>query len=196
MQIPKLVVNIWPSSSGKIFEAVIKLTVGEAISIFPVKLNGGKGGLHLVFPKNNSVAARYRSPIIFINEKAKKMIAQSVEKSFRSDKSICKEYFSKQPLNIEYYVYPEKKFDQVGTAVLEINHIFRICDIRLIENSSGRRMVLLPERFSKEDGELVINPIIELRGEWEELIKRKIWEAYDNEIVKRSRKEAAWLNCE
>lgn len=167
MQIPKQVVNVWPKKTGGLCEAVIKLTMGSAISIFPVQLRNGKGGLHLIFPKENSVTQQYRSPILFINERAEKLIAQNVERTFRPNKSTCKEYFSEQPIQIEYYVYPKEKFDQVGTAVLEINHIFRIRDIRLIQYSSGRRNILFPERICKVDGEFESKRIIEFRENWE-----------------------------
>lgn len=190
MQMPKHVISVWPKKPGGISDVVVKLTIGGAISIFPVKFTRGKGGLHLSLPKTNSYVAEVRSPVLFIDMKAKKQVTRNIEKTYRPDKSSCREFNRDQPIHIDYLVFPKKEVASVvATAALEINHILRIRGIRLMEFPNGKRTIFPPEHVQKVDGDYEFKPMIVFRDDWEEIITNEIWRAYDEEMARRKGKE-------
>jgi DNA-binding cell septation regulator SpoVG len=190
MQIPKHVISVWPKKLGGISDAVVKLTIGGAISIFPVKLAKGKGGLHLCLPKTDSVIKEHRFPVQFIDSKAKKQIARNIEKTYRPNKSTCREFDGDRQMYIDYFIFPKRiPFGQVATAVLEINQVIRIRGFRLAEYQDGHRTLFFPERFIKINGDYDFQRVVDFRNDWTEIITNEIWRAYDEEIARRQRKE-------
>lgn len=190
MSIPKYVISVWPKKPGGITDAVVKLTIGGAISIFPLKIVKGSRGPNLSLPKTNSYVEVVKSPVLFIDMKARKQVTRNIEKTYRPDKSTCREFNREQSMHLDYYVFPkEKSASEIATAMLEINHTIRIRGIRVLEFASGVRAVRFPEQVRRVKGDYEFRRIVDFRNGWEESITNEIWRAYDEEMARRKGKE-------
>ena len=67
--------------------------------------------------------------------------------------------------------------------------MIRIRGFRLAEYQDGHRNLFFPERFIKINGDYDFQRVVDFRNDWTEIITSEIWRAYDEEIVRRQRKE-------
>ena len=44
MELPKYVISVWPKKNSGIKSAVVKISFGGVLGIFPVRIGKGKGG--------------------------------------------------------------------------------------------------------------------------------------------------------
>ncbi len=52
----------------------------------------------------------------------------------------------------------------------------------MFQSSSGKRVTIFPEKQIRENGEYVFRRIVDFKYNWEDIITKKIWQAYDRAV--------------
>ena len=75
----------------------------------------------------------------------------------------------------------------VGTAEIVVDGSLRITGIRMFQSSSGKRVTIFPEKQVRENGEYIFRRIVDFKYNWEDIITKKIWQAYDRAVEDKHR---------
>lgn len=176
------VISVWPASSErKPYKALVKITFGESISLFPLSLMEGKHGYYLQLPKANRADGTRSLVGRFLYSDANRMLTEKVLRAYLPGTPLCREYQMNEKLHISFRVFPHSmQVDrQVAVASMELNHKIRIEGIRMFQLSERNRLILFPERQYSENGETVIKRIVDFKQEKEEEIIKELWRIYD-----------------
>ena len=178
MNLPNIKVSVWPcKNKGKIV-ATAKITIGNAIAVYPLRLIQGRQRFFLGMPQLLDHQDEYRDVFYPINT------YQNAKNSYWDFPS--EEEF--QP-NITVRLYSDPIHNLIGYAELVLNDAFRIVNIRIFQDPDGHRRIAFPERWYREDGDLVVKNIFEFRRGWEETLKKRISDEFDR-VYEAMKKES------
>lgn len=186
MEQPSIKVSVWPlEGKGKLL-ANARVIIGDAISVYPIRVIDGKSGYFLGMPQVPDRDGERRDVFFPINQEARKILTDAVVKTYRRDRPMYREYPSPEPFHYEITVRPfrDSIHDLMGYASIVINGMFRIENVRLYQGENGKHMVLFPEQGYRDEGEFVWKDIFEFKHDWEQKLKDGIREGYDTICAK------------
>lgn len=191
MNLPNIKISVWPcKNKGKIV-ATAKITIGNAIAVYPLRLIQGRQRFFLSMPQLLDHQDEYRDVFYPINAEAREALSEKVIHTYQNAKNSYWEFPSKEEFkpDITVRLYSDPIHNLIGYAELVLNDAYRIVNIRIFQDPDGRRRVAFPERWYREDGELVVKSIFEFRGDWEETLKKRISEEFDR-VYEAMKKES------
>lgn len=180
MNLPSIKVSVWPfPKEGKI-KATAKITIGEAISICPIKIIKGKDGLFLGMPQISDQSEKYRDVFHPCSKEAREVLTEMVLKAYDPAKMKYHEFPGNDELRIEPKVLICKKGSTgfVGFASLEINDMFKLEHLRLYRTQRGRLTVQYPARSYMKNGEVAISEIVSFKNDFDDTLRKRISDTY------------------
>lgn len=191
MNLPNIKVSVWPcKNKGKIV-ATAKITIGNAIAVYPLRLIQGRQRFFLGMPQLLDHQDEYRDVFYPINAEAREALTEKVIHTYQNAKNSYWDFPSEEEFqpNITVRLYSDPIHNLIGYAELVLNDAFRIVNIRIFQDPDGHRRIAFPERWYREDGDLVVKNIFELRREWEETLKKRINDEFDR-VYEAMKKES------
>ena len=187
--LPSMKINVWPTTDTGKIRATVKVTFGNAISIYPIKIIEGKDGLFLGMPQVPDRNGAYKDVFHPNSREARKELTELVLKAYNPNKTMYMETPSKQEieLGVNVSLYDSEVSDLIGFAGININDSFQIERIRLFQAKKGSyKMIFFPERGYLDHGQVVTRPIIEFKDDYENRLKKMIGDTYDAAFQARS----------
>ena len=191
MNLPNIKVSVWPcKNKGKIV-ATAKITIGNAIAVYPLRLIQGKQRFFLGMPQLLDHQDEYRDVFYPINAEAREALTEKVIHTYQNAKNSYWDFPSEEEFqpNITVRLYSDPIHNLIGYAELVLNDAFRIVNIRIFQDPDGHRRIAFPERWYREDGDLVVKNIFEFRRDWEETLKKRISDEFDR-VYEAMKKES------
>lgn len=182
MNLPNVKVSVWPcKNKGKIV-ATAKVMIGNAIAIYPLRLIQGRRRMFLGMPQMLDRAGDYRDVFFPINGEAREELTKMVIHTYNSAKNNFWDFPSQEEFKPEITVrlFSDPTHNMIGYADILLNKAFRIVNVRIFQGENGRRQIIFPERGYREDGEIIVKPIFEFRGDWEKELKKIICTEFDH----------------
>ena len=182
-------INVWPVEKRGRTKALVMITIGDAITVFPIRLVEGKKGLGLSFRGTRTLANEERTTFVILNHEERDWLARVVADIYHPRKARFYKIQREERFTVSCKAFPiEGRSDWlVGKAEFTINRCFRIKGIRLLQFPNNRRVIYFPERYVWENGETEIKRIIDFKDNWEEIVAKKLWRAYD--LAKNKQRE-------
>ncbi len=191
MNLPNVKVSVWPcKNKGKIL-ATAKVMIGNAISIYPIRLIQGRQRMFLGMPQMLDRMGEYRDVFFPINGEAREELTRMVIHTYNSAKNNYWDFPSQEEFipEVKVRLFSDPAHNMIGYADILLNKAFRIVNVRIFQGENGRRQVIFPERGYREDGEVIVKPIVEFRGAWEKELMETICTEFDHvyEAMKEER---------
>lgn len=186
MGTPSIKVSTWPiDKKGKLI-GLAKVTIGDVISVYPIRINDGKNGYFLGMPQVPDRDGDYRDVFFPVSKDAREILTEAVAKTFKKDKSMYREYPGEEPIQTEITVrpYQDSTHNLIGYVSIGINGMFRVENVRLYQGEKGNRYTLFPERGFTTDGETVYKGIFEFKKDWDKTLRERICNEYDQVMVR------------
>lgn len=189
MNLPNIKISVWPcKNKGKIV-ATAKITIGNAIAVYPLRLIQGRQRFFLGMPQLLDHQDEYRDVFYPINTEAREALTKKVVHTYQNAKNSYWDFPSEEAFkpDITVRLYSDPIHNLIGYAELVLNGAFRIVNIRIFQDADGRRRIAFPERWYRENGEIVVKSIFEFRKNWEDTLKKQISDEFDKvyETVKQ-----------
>ena len=174
-------INVWPVEKHGRTKALVMITIGDAITVFPIRLVEGKKGMGLSFWGTRTLANGERTTFVILNHEERDWLTRVIADIYHPGKARFYKIQREERFTVSCKAFPiEGRSDWlVGKAEFTINKCFRVKGIRLLQFPNKRRLVYFPERDVRENGETVIKRIIDFKDNWEEIVTEKLWRAYD-----------------
>lgn len=180
MNLPSIKVSVWPfPKEGKI-KATAKITIGDAISVCPIKIIKGKAGLFLGMPQIGDECEKFRDVFHPCTKEAREALTEMVLQTYDPSKTRYREFPGKEELQIKpkLLICRNEASGFVGFASLEINKAFKVEHMRMFRNPRGRLSVQYPARSFVKDGEVAIAEIVTFKNDYDETLRKQISEVY------------------
>ena len=178
---PSIKVNVWPSSKkGKVL-ANAKVIIGDAISVYPIRIIEGKGGYYLGMPRVLDREGEYRDVFYPVTGEARHTLTELVLKAYSKDRPLFREFPGDEEFAPEVIVRPyrDNLHDLLGYSTVILNGMFRIENIRIYQGENDRNYVMFPERGYRDEGEVVIRSIFEFKNDWDRKLREEICRKYN-----------------
>lgn len=179
----KRMINTWPIPDRGGLKALAAITIGNAITIFPIKMVDGKNGLYIKMPRSSEDKMRKQPTCNIYSHAIRCLLTSEVEETYHPNKPWFGEYGQDAPIRITYIVKPRviPNVERImADASIEIDDAIRINGIRLLQLNNKVRLVRFPEHCYRSNGEFCFRRIIEFHNDWEERITTELWSAYDS----------------
>lgn len=178
---PSIKVNVWPvTGKGKVL-ANAKVTIGDAISVYPIKILEGKGGYYLGMPRVLDRDGEYRDVFFPISGDARHALTEMVLQAYSKDRPLFRDFPGDEEFRPEITVRPyrDSLHDLLGYSTIVLNGLFRIENVRLYQGENGKNFVMFPERGYRDEGEVVIRSIFEFKNDWDKRLRADICKKYE-----------------
>ena len=181
--------NVWPLEHSGRVKALAMLTINDAITVFPILVEEGKSGLRLSM-RGTKLGKREEKPTVIIHSQdLKHELTRAISAAYHPQRARFYRIQREKEFAVSCKAFPcEKKADyMVGTAEIVVDGSLRITGIRMFQSSSGKRVTIFPEKQIRENGEYVFRRIVDFKYNWEDIITKKIWQAYDRAVENKHR---------
>lgn len=181
----KRMINTWPIPDRGGLKALASITLGNAITFFPIKMVNGKNGMYLKMPRSSEDRMKKRPTCSIRSSGVRFLLTSEVVETYHPDKPWFGEYGHDEPIRVTYCVKPRFVPNAeriVADASIEIDGAIRVGGIRMFQLNNRVRLVRFPEHCYRENGEYCFRRIIEFHDDWEDKITTELWAAYDSLI--------------
>ena len=182
MELPKIKISVWPvANENSKVRANVKLTIGDLISITPIRLIEGKKGFFLGMPQVLDREGEYRDVFYPVNREVRQQLTDMISSAYRVGKTMYKEFPSEVSLQTKTIarMYQDTSHELIGYASIVINDAFRMENIRLLQGAGKKRVVLFPERGFRKNGDVVFRNIFDFKDDYDVVLKKQISKAWD-----------------
>lgn len=182
-------INVWPLEHGGRVKALAMVTINDAITVFPLLVEEGKSGLWFSL-RGTKLGKKEEKPTVIIHSQdLKNDLTRAIAAAYHPRKARFYRLQREEEFTVSCKAFPcEKQPDyMVGSAEIIINGGMRILGIRMFQSTSGKCVTIFPEKQVRENGEYVFKPIVGFKYNWDDIITKKLWQAYDKAIENKHR---------